>query len=169
MTNNPYLEALSKIPRGETRSFFEIAALAGRPKGARAAGRAVSSCPADATIPWQRAVNAEGAFSIDPERAAVQLERLRAEGARPRAEESVERWARRVKAECVGSWKGRRFAARDDERVAQFPAQFVERFASAAQARERGFHPFDDAKGASAANGKPRKPARPARRARARA
>ena len=140
---NPYLEALSKIPKGETRSFAEIAALAGRPSGARAAGRAVAACPSEAKVPWHRAVNAEGAFSIDPGRAALQLVRLRAERARPKDGESVTKWARRVHAAFVGTWKGRHFVALDDERAARFAPERVERFASASEAIARGFRPMD--------------------------
>jgi uncharacterized protein len=142
MTMNPYLDALSKIPKAETRSFAEIAALAGKPAAARAAGRALSSCPAEAKIPWHRAVNAEGALSIDPERAAVQLERLRAEGARPKDGESVARWAKRRKAEYVGLWKGRRYAPRDDPAVLNFSPLHVEAFESEDAARARGFEPL---------------------------
>jgi alkylated DNA nucleotide flippase Atl1 len=143
MTENAYIEALSKIPKGETRTYGEIARLAGRPTGARAAGRAVSACPSDAKTPWHRAVTADGGLSIDPERAASQLERLRKEGARPKEGESVVKWARRTKAAFVGDWKGRRFAAFDHERVAGFDPERVERMASAADAKARGFAPIE--------------------------
>lgn len=143
MTENAYIEALSKIPKGETRTYGEIARLAGRPTGARAAGRAVSACPSDAKTPWHRAVTADGGLSIDPDRAALQLERLRKEGARPKEGESVGKWAKRTKAAFVGDWKGRRFAAFDHERVAGFDPERVERIASAADAKARGFEPIE--------------------------
>lgn len=143
MSENAYVEALSRIPRGETRTYAEIAALAGRPSGARAAGRAVSCCPTDARTPWHRAVRADGALSIDPDRAQEQIERLRRESARPKTGESVARWSRRVGAAFVGSWRSRRYLPRDDPRLEAFDPLFVERFANEEAALERHFAPFE--------------------------
>ncbi len=98
MSESIYVTAVNGIEKGETRSFGEIAALAGKPRAARAAGRALTHYPAEGKAAWQRAVSSDGGLSIDPERAALQLERLRRDGARPRAGESVARWARRVRA-----------------------------------------------------------------------
>ncbi len=50
--SNRYLEALKQIPEGETRSFMDLAAMAGRPGAARAAGRAVRVCPSGSELPW---------------------------------------------------------------------------------------------------------------------
>lgn len=141
--SSPYVAALAQIPRGSTRTYGEVAALAGKASAARAAGRAVTSVPIESRAPWHRAVRADGAFSIDPERASVQLDRLRKDGARPRASESVARWAKRVDASHVGSWRSRRYLPRDDPRVDAFDPRFVEPFLDETSALARHFAPFD--------------------------
>jgi alkylated DNA nucleotide flippase Atl1 len=139
MAENRYLEALKRIPRGETRSFLEIAALAGRPGAARAAGRAVALCPIDSPYPWHRVVSANGKPKADPGRERLQWLRLRREGARPRGKESVLDWASRTSAVCVGHYPTREYVVAADERVENFKAGQVERFSSEAEARARGF------------------------------
>lgn len=140
---NRYLSATLSIPAGETRTFHELATLAGSPKAARAAGRAIASCPLAAHFPWQRVVASGGELSRDPGRAFVQLERLRAEGARPRDGESNREFAARVGKPWLGKWRGRRFVSAVDPRAAKFPAHAVEAFASEEAARERGFDTLD--------------------------
>ncbi len=142
MEPNPYLAALRQVRPGRTASFAELARLAGRPQGARAAGRAVASVPADDPRPWQRAVASDGALAPDAARAQVQLERLRKEGARPRDGEAVTAWARRRRAALVGAWHGRRCLAPGDERCATLDPRKVEALGSAEEARVRGFEPF---------------------------
>lgn len=88
---NPYLEALDLVPKGETRTFAELAALAGKPGAARAAGRAVAGCPTGDPRPWHRIVSADGSLSPVAARAKEQLRRLVAEGA-------IEEGARKVAA-----------------------------------------------------------------------
>lgn len=78
-----YWEATRLVPAGETRTFAELAALAGKPGAARAAGRAIATCPIDSELPWHRIVASDGKLSRDPERARVQRERLAKEGAIP--------------------------------------------------------------------------------------
>jgi alkylated DNA nucleotide flippase Atl1 len=78
---SPYLEALKLVPKGETRTFAELAALAGKPGAARAAGRAVAGCPTDDPRPWHRIVSADGSLSPVQSRAKEQMRRLAAEGA----------------------------------------------------------------------------------------
>jgi len=78
-----YLEATRLVPRGETRTFAELATLAGHPGAARAAGRAIAACPIDSEHPWHRIVASGGKLSGDPARARAQRERLAAEGAVP--------------------------------------------------------------------------------------
>lgn len=78
-----YWEATRLVPHGETRTFAELAALAGRPGAARAAGRAIAACPIDSEHPWHRIVASDGKLSRDPERGRAQRERLAAEGAIP--------------------------------------------------------------------------------------
>jgi O-6-methylguanine DNA methyltransferase len=138
MTNR-YLDALKRIPRGETRSYLEVAALAGRPGAARAAGRAVGLCPVNSPYPWHRVVSANGKPKADRRRERRQWLRLRREGARPRGNESIPDWARRTSAVCVGHYPTREYALASDERVKSFKAEQVERFSSEAEARARGF------------------------------
>lgn len=52
--------ALRDIPPGETRSYAEIARAVGRPKGARAVGRACADNPVAVIIPCHRAVGTDG-------------------------------------------------------------------------------------------------------------
>jgi methylated-DNA-protein-cysteine methyltransferase-like protein len=42
-------------------TYGQIAALLGRPRAARAVGRAMRACPSD--VPWHRVVNASGGIS----------------------------------------------------------------------------------------------------------
>jgi methylated-DNA-[protein]-cysteine S-methyltransferase len=54
--------ALSGIPYGKTTSYQALAARAGYPQGARAAGRAVGSNPFSIFLPCHRVVGANGAM-----------------------------------------------------------------------------------------------------------
>ncbi|MCZ6598225.1 MAG: 2OG-Fe(II) oxygenase, partial [Planctomycetota bacterium] len=147
MTNR-YLEAVAKIPRGETRSFSELAVMAGRPGAARAAGRALRECSDDASTPWHRVVAAGGALDRDEGRARLQLRRLRREGARPRVGESVRAWARRVHCRLVASYDRRVFLPARDERVVDLDPARVDRVPDEATAIARGFRPIDAPEGA---------------------
>lgn len=139
MDENRYVTAARAVPRGETRSFQEIASLAGTPSAARAAGRALTSYPAAGKAPWQRAVTTDGKLSIDPARARLQLERLRREGARPRAGESVPRWAKRVGAWFVGHYRDKVFAERSHPALEAFDPRYVEAFRHELAGIDRGF------------------------------
>lgn len=54
------LQATFGIPRGETRTYGEIAALAGSPNAARAVGRAQATNPIPLVIPCHRVLSATG-------------------------------------------------------------------------------------------------------------
>ena len=54
---------LAAIPCGETRTYSEIAAAAGRPGAARAVGRAVATNPIPIVIPCHRVVGADGSLT----------------------------------------------------------------------------------------------------------
>lgn len=139
--SNRYLRAACAIPPGQTRSFAELAAAAGRHGAARAAGRAIGAVPSDSSVPWQRVVAADGSLARDAERAAAQLRRLRREGARPRAGEGVRAWARRVGAQLVASLATRRFVDAKDERADGFDPLRVEALSDEAAASvRRCFH-----------------------------
>ena len=53
-------DELRRIPYGEQRSYQQIAEALGRPKSARAVGRACASNPASIVIPCHRAVGSDG-------------------------------------------------------------------------------------------------------------
>lgn len=139
MSADRYVLALSSIPHGRTATFGDLARLAGRPTGARAAGRAVALVPSDDPRPWHRAVRADGGLAPEPARAAAQLERLRAEDARPRASESTDAWLARRGASAVGDWRTRKVFERGAPGIAQLDPALVEALADVAEARERGF------------------------------
>jgi len=52
--------ALAAIPRGETRTYSQIAAAIGRPRAVRAVGRACGANPIPVLIPCHRVVAADG-------------------------------------------------------------------------------------------------------------
>ncbi len=54
---------LLAIPNGETRTYSELASAAGRPRGARAVGRAVATNPIPIVIPCHRVVGADGSLT----------------------------------------------------------------------------------------------------------
>ncbi len=56
------LEELRRIPYGETRSYSDIAALTGRPKGSQAVGQAVKRNPIPIIIPCHRVVRHDGSL-----------------------------------------------------------------------------------------------------------
>ena len=56
-------KALTEIPRGETRTYGEIAKHIGAPKSARAVGRACATNQAAGIIPCHRAVGSSGALT----------------------------------------------------------------------------------------------------------
>jgi methylated-DNA-[protein]-cysteine S-methyltransferase len=54
------LEATSTIPFGEVWTYGDVAALAGSPRGGRAAGNALGRCPIELFVPCHRVVHASG-------------------------------------------------------------------------------------------------------------
>lgn len=104
--NAEYFRLIAEIPSGETRTFTDIALGAGaKATMARSIGRTLAKVAAeDPGLPWWRVVSAMGALQSNPERQELQLERLRAEGARPREDEGVADWAARVGTKIVGTY-----------------------------------------------------------------
>ena len=56
-------KALQEIPRGETRSYAEIARSMGRPTAARAVGTAIGSNPVAVAVPCHRAIHSDGSIA----------------------------------------------------------------------------------------------------------
>ena len=63
-----------RVPRGRVVTYGQVAALLGRPRAARAVGRAMSECPGD--IPWHRVVNASGGISVRARMAGMLTQRM---------------------------------------------------------------------------------------------
>ncbi len=73
-------EELKSIPRGETRSYREIAQAIGQPTAARAVGQACASNPVALAIPCHRALRNDGslggyAWGIERKQALISAER----------------------------------------------------------------------------------------------
>ncbi|HBH01864.1 MAG: hypothetical protein A2W08_06090 [Candidatus Rokubacteria bacterium RBG_16_73_20] len=64
-----------RIPRGRVATYGQIAALLGRPRAARAVGRALGSAPGD--LPWHRVVNARGGVSPRARMSGMLTQRIR--------------------------------------------------------------------------------------------
>ena len=56
-------EVLRTIPRGEVRTYGQVATAVGRPGGARAVGQAVGSNPFSISVPCHRVVATDGALT----------------------------------------------------------------------------------------------------------
>jgi methylated-DNA-[protein]-cysteine S-methyltransferase len=54
--------AAREIPYGETVSYGELAAMAGHPRAARAAGNAMARCPFSPVVPCHRVIRADGSI-----------------------------------------------------------------------------------------------------------
>lgn len=79
--------ALCAIPRGQTRSYGEIARAIGRPRAARAVGHACAANPVALVIPCHRAVRSDGtmggyAWGVGRKRKLLERERQVAGGRR---------------------------------------------------------------------------------------
>lgn len=73
-------EALRRIPRGETRSYGEIAEAIGAPKAVRAVGAACGANPLAVVVPCHRAVAADGRLTgyrwgVERKRRLLEMER----------------------------------------------------------------------------------------------
>lgn len=69
-----------KIPKGETRSYSEIARAIGRPNASRAVGNALNRNPMPVIIPCHRVIRSDGslggyAFGTSRKRALLAIER----------------------------------------------------------------------------------------------
>lgn len=107
--------AVRAIPRGQVRSYSQVALYAGRPGAARGVGREMTTLPSGQEIPWWRVTKAGGVLA--PTVAHEQAKRLRAEGVNveqrgqsfrvKRAQEPSERGQAAVPARKVASKRKR--------------------------------------------------------------
>jgi methylated-DNA-protein-cysteine methyltransferase-like protein len=58
------ISLVKKIPRGKVATYGQIAALAGKPHGARGVGWILSSSAETHHLPWQRVINSKGRISF---------------------------------------------------------------------------------------------------------
>ena len=73
------MAALLQIPYGQTRSYAEVAAMAGSPKACRAVGMANHNNPVSILVPCHRVINADGGLGgygggLDTKRFLLKLE-----------------------------------------------------------------------------------------------
>jgi methylated-DNA-protein-cysteine methyltransferase-like protein len=55
---------IKKIPKGKVVTYGQIAALAGKPHGARGVGWILHACSKSHKLPWQRVINSQGRISF---------------------------------------------------------------------------------------------------------
>jgi methylated-DNA-protein-cysteine methyltransferase-like protein len=72
------MRAVRAIPRGQVRSYSQVALYAGRPGAARGVGQELKILPDPRAVPWWRVVRADGTLASTV--AHEQARRLRAEG-----------------------------------------------------------------------------------------
>ncbi|MBI4213094.1 MAG: MGMT family protein [Chloroflexi bacterium] len=75
------LEAVASIPRGEVRTYAEVAALIGRPGAARAVGEVMRTNPIPVLIPCHRVVRSGGRLGNYSPRPELKRQFLIEEGA----------------------------------------------------------------------------------------
>lgn len=73
------LAAVRRIPRGRVATYGDVAAMAGRPRAARAVGNIMRTCE-DPSVPCHRVIAAGGALGGFGGWPQLKAERLRAEG-----------------------------------------------------------------------------------------
>jgi methylated-DNA-protein-cysteine methyltransferase-like protein len=72
------MKAVRAIPRGEVRSYSQVALYAGRPGAARGVGHELTGLQDPRSVPWWRVIRADG--TLAPSVGHEQARRLRAEG-----------------------------------------------------------------------------------------
>lgn len=72
------MRAVRAIPRGEVRSYSQVALYAGRPGAARGVGQELKLLQNPRSVPWWRVIRSGG--TLAPPVAHEQARRLRAEG-----------------------------------------------------------------------------------------
>lgn len=74
-------EVIRAVPRGRVVTYGQVAALAGRPRAARAVAWILHSSSVSAGLPWHRVINGRGGISLKRGRGfEEQKKRLIAEG-----------------------------------------------------------------------------------------
>ena len=136
MFGDRLLRAIHSIPPGRTRSVSEIAAAAGRPWAARAAGRVIAGLRTTAA-PWHRVVRADGGLTCRD----AQWLRLAREGARPAKDEPIDVWLTRAGAALVANLSTRVYCRPSCAGAKSADPARIEPLADAREAALRAFHP----------------------------
>ncbi len=58
------ISLIKKIPKGKVATYGQIAALAGKPHGARGVGWILHSSSRNRKLPWHRVINSQGKISF---------------------------------------------------------------------------------------------------------
>lgn len=138
------IESIKSVPAGETRTYSEVAFIAGFPRAATTVGKIIRglNLTEETFIPWHRVVSQDGKLRAKSE-GEEQLRRLIEEGARPREEESIEGWLERVGKKVVGVYgvgpQKMVFTDNMEELGEKVSKKKVEGFSSVEQAEERGW------------------------------
>jgi len=74
------LEVVSKIPRGKTMSYAEVAKVAGSPKAYRAVGNIMHNNPDPAHVPCHRVIKSDGSVGGFASGTEKKIALLRKEG-----------------------------------------------------------------------------------------
>jgi methylated-DNA-protein-cysteine methyltransferase-like protein len=69
--------ALASVPAGRVVTYGQLAAMAGLPRAARLAGRALKDLPEATELPWHRVINAQGRISLPEDSASYQEQKRR--------------------------------------------------------------------------------------------
>lgn len=68
------IDLIKRIPPGKVMTYGQIAAYAGKPRGARQVSRILHSLSSKERLPWHRVVNARGELSLEGEEQRIALE-----------------------------------------------------------------------------------------------
>ncbi|MBI9091675.1 MAG: MGMT family protein [Desulfobacterium sp.] len=60
------LQVIKGIPKGNVLTYGRVAALAGKPRGARQVSRLLHAMSEKHDLPWHRVINARGKISLKP-------------------------------------------------------------------------------------------------------
>ena len=70
-----FYTVLASVPAGKVITYGQLAAQAGRSRGARWAGYLLRRLPANSNLPWHRVINAQGKVSF-PEGSEAALQQM---------------------------------------------------------------------------------------------
>ncbi len=85
------LNIIKEIPTGKVLTYGRVAALAGKPNGARQVSRLLHSMSKKYDLPWHRVINAKGKISLEPSNGyELQKALLESEGIRFSKQETVD-------------------------------------------------------------------------------